>query len=172
MNVKEVLDNNIVDQELVRAAIQSVENAMLMCQCQARCVSLSAIPIGTSGKLTGMIGLHGKVTGFATVNMSEQVALQTVSGLLQEEYSQLCGQIVDGAGELTNIIVGGIKSQLSRSQWAFQYLTTPSVIMGNGYQIAFGNGLDFMSATFEVEDKDSLMLEDRLLTVRLSLLRL
>jgi len=103
-----------------------------------------------------MIGLHGKVTGFATLNMAEQVAMQTVEGLLQEKFGKRCPQavpssgalkrcpqavpssgalkrcpqVVDGAGELTNIIVGGINSQLTATHWAFNFLTTPTIIIG------------------------------------------
>ena len=170
MNATQDFIGEIVHAELVKAAIKSVENAMMMCGCNSRCVSVSSIPSGDSRLITGMIGLHGRVTGFATVNMSEQVALKTVGGLLQEQHDKLCTQVVDGAGELTNIIVGGIKSQLAGSRWAFNYMTTPSVIIGGGYQIAFGNGLDFMAATFEIEDKESIMIEERLLTISLSLL--
>jgi len=41
-----------------------------------------------------------------------------------------CPQVVDGAGELTNIIVGGINSQLTATHWAFNFLTTPTIIIG------------------------------------------
>ena len=45
-----------------------------------------------------MIGLHGKVTGFATLNMAEQVAMQTVEGLLQEKFGKRCPQAVPSSG--------------------------------------------------------------------------
>lgn len=162
----------IAQPELINGVIVSVEKAMSMCECSARCVSVSAIPSSNDGLITGMIGLHGKVTGFATVNVAEQVAMRLVGGLLQDRFETVCPQVVDGAGELTNIIVGGIKTQLSGTPWTFNFMTTPSVIIGSGYQIAYGNGLEFMAATFEIQDEQSIMLQHRLLTVSLSLLKL
>ena len=119
-----------------------------------------------------MIGVHGKVSGFVTVNMSERFGIAAVEGLLQEKYGELSSQVVDGVGEITNIIVGGIKSALSGTKWSFSNITVPSVIVGKGYQIAYAKGLDFLSISFEHDDPEAIMLEDRLMQVSISLLRL
>jgi chemotaxis protein CheX len=163
---------SFVDPHLCKAIQNAVDNALSMCATKARCVALAAVPSRETGILTGMIGLHGKVSGFVTVNMAERVALQTVGGLLGETYNELSNQVVDGAGEITNIIVGGIKSSLAGSPWAFSQITVPSVIIGRGYQIAYARGLEFLNATFEVENQATIMLEDRLMQVSISLLKL
>ena len=80
--------------------------------------------------------------------------------------------MVDGVGEITNIIVGGIKKGLSSSKWCFGQVTVPSVIIGHNYQIAYTGGLNFLSVTFEHTSEDSFMLEDRLIQVSLSLIQL
>ena len=158
--------------DLVQSIQTSVGNALLMCDVSANCVGVSRIPIREQGLITGMIGVHGKVSGFVTVNLSERFALKAVGGLLGEGFRELNSQVVDGAGEITNIIVGGIKSALSKTPWAFLQITVPSVIVGNGYQIAYARGLDFVSMTFELDDPEAFMLQDRLMTVSISLLRL
>ncbi|MEQ8787176.1 MAG: chemotaxis protein CheX [Pirellulaceae bacterium] len=160
------------DPELTTAVMGSVSNALTMCDTSARCVGVSAIPLGEAGLITGLIGVHGKVSGFVTVNMAERMAIKAVEGLLQDSYGELTPQVVDGAGEITNIITGGIKSTLSRTQWAFSHITVPSVIIGKGYQIAYARGLQFVCATFEHNDTDAVMLEDRLMRVSVSLLKL
>jgi chemotaxis protein CheX len=162
----------ITDVNLTRAVISSVENAMSMCSIESRCVGLSSIPAREAGIVTSMIGVHGKVSGFVTVNLAERVALKAVGGLLGESFSQLSPQVVDGAGEITNIITGGIKSLLVGSPWSFSHITVPTVILGQGYQIAYGKGLEFFNATFEISDENALMLSDRLMNVSISLLRL
>lgn len=162
----------ITDANLTRSVLSSVENAMAMCSVQSRCVGLSAVPARETGIVTGMIGVHGKVSGFVTVNMAERVALKTVGGLLGETYPQLSPQVIDGAGEITNIITGGIKSLLAGSPWTFSHITVPTVILGQGYHIAYARGLEFFNATFEIEDENALMLVDRLMNVSISLLRL
>ena len=154
------------------AVIDSFASALTMCNTSARCVGIARVPSRDSGSITGMIGVHGKVSGFITVNMSERFAVRAVEGLLQEAYGELTSQVVDGAGELTNIIVGGIKSALSKTKWGFSQITVPSVIVGKGYSIAYANGLVFLNVSFEHDDEEAVLLEDRLIHVSISLLEL
>lgn len=161
-----------VDSELTSAVLGAVSSALAMCDTAAHCVGVSAIPTGDTGLITGLIGVHGRVSGFVTVNMSERMAIRAVEGLLQDRFGELTSQVVDGAGEITNIIVGGIKSTLGGTPWSFSHITVPSVIIGKGYQIAYARGLQFVCATFEHEDPEVVMLEDRLMQVSISLLRL
>ncbi|MFW5692961.1 MAG: chemotaxis protein CheX [Thermoguttaceae bacterium] len=157
---------------LLRAMIGAVDSCFGMCDMQARCVGMSAVPMRDPGKITGMIGLHGQVSGFITVNMSEQVAMKAIGGLLGESFEQVTPQVVDGAGEMTNIIAGGVKNALSGTPWSFSHVTVPSVIIGQNYQIAYAGGLEYVAAAFEHQDRETLMLDDRLLQVAISLIRL
>ena len=156
--------------KLVKAIQDSVNNALVMCGTTASCVGVSTVPSRESGSITGLIGVHGKVSGFITTNMAERFALQAVGGLLQDEYNELTSQVVDGAGEITNIIVGGIKSGLANSDWGFSQITVPSVIVGQGYSIAYARGLEFVNVTFEHDDEEAVLLCDRLMHVSMSLL--
>ncbi len=167
-----LLGVEISDKMLPEAIISSVSAGLMMCNTEARCVGVSAIPSGDPGLVTGMIGVHGKVSGFTTINVSERLAVKMVGGLLMEEFSEFNNQVVDGAGEITNIIVGGIKSQLAGSNWSFTHMTVPSVIIGHGYKIAYAKGLEFVCVTFEVDNPEAIMLDDKLLHVSISLLKL
>jgi chemotaxis protein CheX len=160
------------DPLMLQSMVDAVESCLQMCGVEAKCVAVSTVPPHDIGCVTGMIGVHGDVSGFATVNMAEKVATSAVSGLLQEKYESLCPQVIDGVGEMTNIIVGGIKKGLSTSKWCFSQVTVPSVIIGHNYQIAYAGGLNFLSATFEHKSEESFMLEDRLIQVSLSLIQL
>ncbi len=119
-----------------------------------------------------MIGVHGKVSGFITLNMTDRIAVRAVNSLLQENYTELNAQVVDATGEITNMVVGGIKSSLATTKWAFLQITVPSVIVGQGYSIAYARGLEFLNVIFENDDKDALLLEDRLIQISISLLTL
>ena len=46
-----------------------------------------------------------------------------MAGLLQEPCDTLTPQVVDGVGEMTNIIAGGIKRGLTGTPWAFGNVT-------------------------------------------------
>ena len=157
---------------LADAVVHSVEKALTMCGASARCVGVATVPLRDKGLVTGIIGVHGRVSGFITVNMSEVMAISVVEGLLQEEFGKLTSQVVDGAGEVTNMICGGIKSQLAKTNFSFQGITVPSIIVGEGYSMAFARGLDFVSATFEHDNPEAVMLDDRLLSVSMCFLKL
>ncbi len=157
---------------LMNALTAATDSALNMCNVSARCVGVSAVPAHETGIITGMIGVHGKVSGFVTVNFSERFAIQAVGGLLHDQFDELTAQVVDGVGEITNVIGGGIKGSLAGTQWAYSNITVPSVIVGSGYRIAYAKGLEFLCAVFEHDDPEAVMLNDRLLQVCISLLRL
>jgi chemotaxis protein CheX len=161
-----------VNATLLTAVTSAVQGAFTMCGLTARCVGASSVPVREGGKITGMIGVHGKVSGFITVNMTDHIAVRAVNSLLQENYTELNAQVVDATGEITNMVVGGIKSSLANTKWAFLQITVPSVIVGQGYSIAYARGLEFLNVIFENDDKDALLLEDRLIQVSVSLLTL
>jgi chemotaxis protein CheX len=152
--------------------IASVESALTMCDTVARCVGISTVPGRDAGSITGMIGVHGEVSGFITVNMAQRVALAMVGRLLQDRCEAMSAQVIDGVGEITNMIAGGIKKGVVGTPWWFTHVTVPSVIIGQSYHIAFARGLKYLCVTFEHQDEEALLLEDRLIQVAISLLRL
>jgi len=161
-----------VNPTLFTAVNAAVQSAFTMCNLTARCVGASSVPVREGGKITGLIGVHGKVSGFITVNLTDRIAIRAANGLLQESFGELNAQVVDAAGEMTNMVVGGIKSSLANTKWSFLQMTVPSVIVGKGYSIAYARGLEFLNVIFEQDDKDALLLEDRLIQVSVSLLTL
>jgi len=166
------LDTIAADPELLKSIVDAVDGCLAMCDTQAKCVGISTVPIQDPGTVTGLIGVHGDVSGFITVNMAERVALAAVGGLLQDHLDTLTSQVIDGAGEITNIIAGGIKKGLAGTPWGFKYVTVPSVIVGQNYQIAYVAGLQYLSVTFEHKNDEALLLDDRLIKVAASLIRL
>jgi chemotaxis protein CheX len=163
---------SLTEGPLYKAVCTAVNNALVMCECRAKCVGVATVPSPEPGRVTGLIGVHGKVSGFVTVNLAERFAIRAVNGLLQDSQNTLTAQVVDGVGEITNIIVGGIKSALGDTAWAFPHITVPSVIVGSGYRMAYAKGLEFLCVTFEHDDPEAVLLDDRLLQVSVSLLKL
>jgi chemotaxis protein CheX len=161
-----------VEATILKTIVDAVASCLTMCDTSSKCVGTSTVPMADHGNVTGMIGIHGNVSGFITVNMAEKVAMSAVGGLLQDKFTQLDAQVIDGVGEMTNIISGGIKNGLAGSPWQFGHVTVPSVIVGRNYQIAYAKGLEFLSVTFEHDNAESFLLDDRLMKVAISMLRL
>ena len=112
------------------------------------------------------VGVHQREHG------RERFVISAVEGLLEEKFGSLCSQVIDGAGEITNIIVGGVKSALGKSDFGFSHITVPSVIVGQNFTIAYAPGLEYLTVTFEHVDADAIRLEDRMMHVSMSLLTL
>ena len=161
-----------INSTLFTAVNDAVNSGYSMCDTKLRCVGVSAMPTEESGIITGMIGVHGKVSGFISLNMSEHLAIRSVEGLLQEDFGKLCSQVIDGTGEITNIVVGGIKSALAKTEFGFSHITVPSVIVGQNFTIAYAPGLQYLTVTFEHVDSEAIRIEDRMLHVSMSLLSL
>jgi chemotaxis protein CheX len=143
-----------------------------MCNLTTRVVGASQIPIQfPSTHVTGLIGLSGKCTGFISIAMPERVAVAAVSGLSMETYKTINAQVIDGVGEITNIIAGGIKTKLYNTQWMINNITIPSVILGNNYQISYSKGIEYTSISFEIDDPDSLTIQERVFMVTTSLIQ-
>jgi len=162
----------VADEILAEAVVESVEGALTMCGHSARCVGVSSVPLHEGCAITGVIGVHGKVSGFLMLTMAERTALHLAQGLLGESCDQICAEVVDAVGEVTNIVSVVVKGSLSKTSWAFTNITVPSIIVGQNYHVAYAGGLSYVSAAFERTDNQSIMLEDRLLHASLSLLRL
>jgi len=160
------------DPVVIDSVIHGVQTSLTMCSAEAICVGVSSLPIRDHGNITAIIGCHGDVSGFMTLNLSEDGARSLVSGFLGDEFHKISPEVVDGVGELANLVSGGIKKGLSGTSWAFSSVTVPSVIIGHNYQIAYTSGLNFISVAFELPNTVTLMVDQRLLQVSLSLLRL
>ncbi len=156
--------------ELLHALLEAVDGGLSMCNAKTQWVGLTTVPTHNIGIVTGIIGVHGNASGFVTVNMAERFAIKAVEGMLQEPQDKLTPGVIDGVGEITNILAGGVKSCLAGTPWSFSHITAPSVIIGAGCEIAFAKGLTYLCATFEHLDPDAVLMSDRLFQISVSLL--
>jgi chemotaxis protein CheX len=161
-----------VNELVTNSIISSVENGIKMCNLTTRVVGITKIPIQIpNATVTGMIGMNGKCTGFMSISMPQNVAIKAVSGLLMEKYTVINPQVIDGVGEMTNIIAGGLKTKLYNTLWMVNTITIPSVILGDNYHIAYSKGIEYCGITFEIDDPDTLTIHDRVFMVNTSLIQ-
>ena len=157
---------------IINSLITSVEGCLQMCDVTARVAGVTKIPIQLpETRVTGLIGLSGKCTGFISISMPERVATHAVSGLLMEEHKTINAQVIDGVGEMTNVIAGGLRTKLANSPWVVSSITIPSVILGSQYNISYSKGIEYCSVTFEVDDPDTLSIHERVFMVNASLIQ-
>lgn len=84
--------------------------------------------------VSGIIGVSGKGVGTIVLSLSNEVALKAASTMLMTEIAEVDDDVLDAVGELTNMISGGAKAQLSKFSLS---MSLPNVICGDNCRLHF-----------------------------------
>ena len=85
--------------------------------------------------VTGIIGLGGEASGSVVLNFPAEVAIAAVGSFVGEVYDDISSDVVDGVGELTNIIAGDSKNRLGQKGYSFD-IGLPKIVVGRNYVTA------------------------------------
>jgi len=89
----------------------------------------------TWGVVSGVIGMASqRVKGSMIVSFEAQTIIGITNKMLSETFKDINGQVVDCAGELTNMICGGAKQRLAEMGYTFD-MATPVTIFGENVEI-------------------------------------
>lgn len=100
--------------------------------------------------VSGIIGLGGEATGAVVLNFPEQVAISTVARFVGEEVNSITSGVVDGVGELTNIIAGDAKNRLLQKGYKFE-IGLPKIVTGRSYITAQNKAIPCIVISFTSE---------------------
>ncbi len=135
------------------------------------------VPVGASRMLTVskkysiLVSLMGEVSGNLTINMSEHAACFFAGKMLCEEMTEVNEEVLDGICEIGNLIAGSIKGLLEGSEYQISSISVPALIVGANYSLYHYRGFTTASVEFEVNEIDVAHLQDRFMTVALSLMK-
>lgn len=88
------------------------------------------------GDVSGVIGVVSDAfNGSVVISFPEKTFLKVMSGMLGEEITTLDKEIVDGAGEITNMIFGQAKVVLNEKGYGIK-MAIPSVVTGKGHTLS------------------------------------
>lgn len=89
----------------------------------------------TWGVVTGLIGLAGdRATGNMVISFDEGCILKVVSNMLMEDFNEMTEDVLDAVGEITNMISGGAKKELSEHGYSFD-MAIPVIVRGQNVEI-------------------------------------
>jgi len=100
------------------------------------------------GEVSGIIGLAGETKGAVVLSFSRETAIKMVSRFEKREYYALGSEVIDGVGELINIIAGNAKQDLLDFRIE---ISLPGVITGGNYKIHWPEGIPVVSIPFGSE---------------------
>jgi len=96
-------------------------------------------------EVSGIIGLAGETTGSVVLSFSRDTAIKIISKFAGHTYQALGSDVLDGVGELINIVAGNAKKDLLD----FKILISlPGVITGNDYRIHWPENVPVISVPF------------------------
>ena len=137
-----------MDVSFINHFIESTANVFdTMLSCPVKRTSLM-LKVGSqpTHEVSAVIGLSGKAVGSVVLSLSTDVALKAVEQMLFDEFTEINAEVVDGVGELANMVAGGAKAGLEDMELA---LGLPNVIIGNAHQIYFPGSVQPISVGFE-----------------------
>jgi len=89
-----------------------------------------------TGDISGIIGIVSETfDGSVVISFPEKTFLKVISNMLGEEYHKIDQEIVDGAGELTNMIFGQAKIVLNQKGYGIK-TAIPSVVYGKDHSLS------------------------------------
>ncbi len=99
-----------------------------------------------SHKISSIIGISGDVSGCVVISLSEKIALQLASALLDEELIELDGDCTDAIGEIANMIAGNAKTDFPTEKTS---ISVPTVVIGQ-HKVSYPSGIPIISMPCEV----------------------
>jgi chemotaxis protein CheX len=96
-------------------------------------------------EVSGIIGLAGETTGSVVLSFSRDTAIKIVSKFAGHAYQALGSDVLDGVGELINIVAGNAKKDLIDFKIV---ISLPGVITGSNYRIHWPENIPVISVPF------------------------
>lgn len=120
--------------EIKEMLIQAINDAVA--ETFATVLSLTCVikdrPAGWSSDsiqkpVVASIGMAGMLEGSLVLIFPDQSACKIVSIMLGSEYKEVNQDVLDGSGEMANILAGGLKTRLSNTEYKFD-ISIPMVL--------------------------------------------
>jgi chemotaxis protein CheX len=119
--------------DAIEAATREVFSTMLNLELTAGEVFVEKEEAAPASGVVSLIGLAGEWVGSGSLSCTAQFACKIASHLLQTEYAAIDEDVLDAVAEVTNMIIGNVKTVLE-NRLGGMGLSTPTVIYGRNFQ--------------------------------------
>ncbi len=140
-----------VDEQLVSVLVKCTKDGLMMAGLKPAPIGISKL-LHSKGNVSSIIGFVGPFSGSMIINTSDATACFMAGRMLGETLHALDNQTLDGLCEIANIIAGQAKAALSTTDYRFDRISVPSVIVGNSYSISHYRGMTSVSVEFELPE--------------------
>jgi len=118
--------------EEIKSATASVFDTMLGLPVRAGAASSCAVEVGPADGVAALVGMAGHYTGAGSVVCSGELACKLAGAMLLSEFTEVCPDVLDAIGEIANMVIGNIKTNIEE-RFGPIGLSTPAVIHGRNF---------------------------------------
>ena len=98
--------------------------------------------------VVSLIGLAGPWVGTGSLSCTAQFACRIAGQMLMTEYPAICEDVLDAVAEITNMIIGNVKTMLE-NRLGGMGLSTPTVIYGRNFQTRSARNQEWTVVPFD-----------------------
>lgn len=118
---------------MVRNATLDVCSTMLGVEAAAQPFQLTGSMTGPQDGVFATVGMAGRCTGSGTIAMNEALACKLAGTFMMSEYTSVNGDVLDAIGEMANMVVGNVKTELEGLMGSIG-LSIPTVVYGRNFR--------------------------------------
>ena len=159
-----------LSEALTEAVIRSTNAGLQMAGLSPKPVGVSSLA-ARSQEVAVVIGLVGKRNGTVTLNLSRRAVLMLAKRFTDIDHPEVNTEVLDAVGEITNIVAGRLKGELSDPSFGISNISCPSIIIGADYHVYQFRGFQTVSVEFELEELPVIFWRERLFSTTVSLSR-
>ena len=136
--------------ESIRSSAANVFSTMLGSELSTgELVSEGMCDVPNDG-VVSFIGIAGAWAGTGSISCSPQLACRVCSQLLMTESSAVNEDVLDAVAELTNMIIGSVKTDLETELGPLG-LSIPTVVFGRNFKTRSAAGTEWINVSFDWE---------------------
>jgi len=135
-----------IAESLIHSACD-VFSTMLGSQLASSEVTVEAFQSEPNDGVVSFIGIAGSWVGTGSLTCSPAVACRICSSMLMMEATAVDEEVLDAVAELTNMIIGGVKTELE-SDLGPLGLSLPTVVFGRNFKTRSAGTADWIHVRF------------------------
>ncbi len=136
--------------ELISAAAYEVFDTMLGIELTRVSTGAETTSSDACDGVVSFIGLAGAWAGTGSLSCSATLACQLSERMLMSEYPAVNEEVLDAVAELTNMVIGNVKSEME-NQLGPMGLSVPTVVYGRNFTAKSISHLTWSAVHFEHE---------------------
>ena len=144
MNLNQIITDSI------RTSAANVFSTMLGTELASGNVAIEGSTPELNDGVVSFIGIAGTWAGTGSISCSPQMACRICSQLLMTESSAVDEEVLDAVAELTNMIIGSVKTDLE-SHLGPLGLSIPTVVFGRNFKTRSVGNTEWINVTFDWE---------------------